>query len=58
MLSGTTIASVTSGTTANHTDSGRDTPSARAMNATTTEPPIWMIRLQPTARIMRLGCIL
>ena len=55
MLTGTTIASATSGTTANHTDSGSDTPSAWAINATATEPPIWTSMLQPTACVMRLG---
>ena len=55
MLTGTTMVSATSGTTANHVESGSATPSARAINATTSEPPIWTSRLQPTARMMRLG---
>ena len=57
MLIGSTMASATSGTTANHTDSGSVTPRPRATNATAIEPPICTRRLQATARVMRLGRI-
>jgi len=53
---GSTIASATSGTTENHSDSGWSTPSARPLNATATAPPICTMKLQATAFAIRLGC--
>ena len=57
MLIGTTMASITSGTTTHQTDSGNTTPSPRAISDTPTALPSWMTRLQATAAESNCGRI-